>query len=60
MLFSRSPDLEPSGARGSTGGWGLGAGHEESHKVVDDEEEDYPSDWDQTQVGDRVLKLYDL
>lgn len=46
----RSPDVENTAARASVGGWGLGAGHEDTVKTVDEEEEEEPLDWDQTQV----------
>lgn len=43
----KSPDLEATHQRASTGGWGLGAGPEVDNG---DEEEDEPLDWDQAQV----------
>ena len=47
MESLRSPGLGP-GVRGSVGGWGLGAGQEDT--VTKEEEEDEPLDWDQAQV----------
>ncbi|PPQ89541.1 hypothetical protein CVT25_012213 [Psilocybe cyanescens] len=53
----RSPDIEPSAARASTGGWGLGAGNEEPAKLGE-EEEDEPLDWDQAQaVVERMVGM---
>ncbi|PPQ99733.1 hypothetical protein CVT24_009716 [Panaeolus cyanescens] len=52
----RSPDIESSASatRISSGGWGLGAGHEELTK----EEEDEPLDWDQAQaVVERMVGI---
>ncbi|TFK44576.1 HbrB-like-domain-containing protein [Crucibulum laeve] len=52
----RSPDVESSAARASTGGWGLGAGHEP--KTAEDEEEDEPLSWDQAQaVVERMVGM---
>jgi hypothetical protein len=50
MVLCRSPDVESAAARASVGGWGLGAGHEDIGKAVEEEEEDEPLDWDQAQV----------
>ncbi|KAF5385991.1 hypothetical protein D9615_002415 [Tricholomella constricta] len=46
----RSPDLDTSAARASVGGWGLGAGHEDVSKTLDEEEEDEMLDWNQAQA----------
>ncbi|KAF8629174.1 hypothetical protein AX17_005759 [Amanita inopinata Kibby_2008] len=45
----RSPDVESGAGRASVGGWGLGEGHVDAVKTVD-EEEDEPLDWDQAQA----------
>jgi hypothetical protein len=51
VLEYRSPEIEPTGARASLGGWGLGAGNVENSKASEEEEEeDEPLDWDQAQV----------
>ncbi|KAJ3518142.1 hypothetical protein NLJ89_g65 [Agrocybe chaxingu] len=51
----RSPDIEPPTREGS-GGWGLGAGHEENNKA--EEEEDDALDWDQAQaVVERMVGM---
>jgi len=39
--------MEPSVGRHDSGGWGLGAGNEDNSKL---DEEDEPSDWEQTHV----------
>ncbi|KAH9485286.1 Target of rapamycin complex 2 subunit bit61 [Psilocybe cubensis] len=53
----RSPDIESSATRASTGGWGLGAGKEEPTKTGE-EEEDEPLDWDQAQaVVERMVGM---
>ncbi|KAF9047300.1 HbrB-like-domain-containing protein [Panaeolus papilionaceus] len=52
----RSPDIESStsATRITSGGWGLGAGHEEPAK----EDEDEPLDWDQAQaVVERMVGI---
>ncbi|KAG5646283.1 hypothetical protein DXG03_003879 [Asterophora parasitica] len=47
----RSPDLDnPATTRASVGGWGLGAGHEDVSKTLDEEEEDEMLDWNQAQA----------
>lgn len=55
----RSPDIERVAARASIGGWGLGGGHEEKTRLGQEEEEDEPpSDWDQTQtVVERMVGI---
>ncbi|PPQ64995.1 hypothetical protein CVT26_015704 [Gymnopilus dilepis] len=54
----RSPDIEPSGPRTSSGGWGLGAGNVENGKLTEEEEEDEPLDWDQAQaVVERMVGM---
>ncbi|KDR75396.1 hypothetical protein GALMADRAFT_249446 [Galerina marginata CBS 339.88] len=54
----RSPDLEPSGTRASSGGWGLGAGNVENGKLAEEDEEDEPLDWDQAQaVVERMVGM---
>jgi len=45
--------MEPSVGRHS-GGWGLGAGNEDNSKL---DEEDEPSDWEQTHVGPSSFKF---
>ncbi|GLB37246.1 putative hbrB-like [Lyophyllum shimeji] len=46
----RSPDVEVSTTRASVGGWGLGAGHEDVSKTMEEEEDDEMLDWNQAQA----------
>jgi hypothetical protein len=55
----RSPEIEPTGTRANSGGWGLGAGNVENIKPgEEEEEEDEPLDWDQAQaVVERMVGM---
>lgn len=58
LIHLRSPDLVSSAARASVGGWGLGAGHEDTARTAEEEEEDEPLDWDQAQaVVERMVGM---
>ena len=47
--------MESPGPRASFGGWGLGEGHEENCKAVEEDDEDETLNWDEAQVCQHVL-----